>query len=183
MTDRSVPGGIPPGEEGAGKKEESGEERPDRPTQRSLTRRRARRKKVFKGARLVLGGGLSTIDCIVKDISIGGARVKVADVTRLGKSLRLVFPDGEALDADVIRDIGLEFGLKFRPGARPSLAPPSDLAEDIAIELESPWLEGLLTRLAASEAGQDPGMSEAVDDLRDAYARLKMLLDRHVTRY
>jgi hypothetical protein len=146
-------------------------------------RRRAKRKKVFKGARLVLGGGLSTIDCIVKDISIGGARVKVADLTRLGKTLKVVFPDGETLDAEVVHEKGVEYGLQFPSGVRPSMAPPPDLVEDVAAELESPWLESELERLSGCDAGQKPEIVEAVSDLRDAYTRLKMLLQREITHY
>lgn len=146
-------------------------------------RRRGRRKKLFKSARLVMGGGLSTIDCIVKDISVGGARVKVSDLTRPGRTLKLVFPDGEVLEAEVVRDHGVEFGLKFPPGTRPSLAPEANVVEDVLADLESPWLETVLQRLDKSEVGGQSDIKEAADDLRTACTHLKMLLERQLKRY
>lgn len=146
-------------------------------------RRRSKRKKVYKGARLVLGGGASTIDCVVRDISVNGARVKVSDVSRLGGALRLVFPDGETLEAEVVREHGLEYGLDFKGGRRPSLAPPSDPAEAVAMEMDSPWLYGLLDQIGAPDFKASAEVQAAADDLRQAYDHLKMLLGQRIGRY
>jgi len=146
-------------------------------------RRKTRRKKVLKTARLIIGEGRSTVDCIVKDISFGGARVKVGNITQLGRTLRIIFPSGEVLDADVVRENGVEFGLVFKPGARPKLAPPPDVAEGVAIEMESRWLTDLLDRLDASSAATDPEVAAATEELREAYAHLKMILERRRTAY
>lgn len=147
------------------------------------TRRRSRRKKVFKGARLMLGGGLSTVDCIVKDISATGARIKLPDITQIAGTLKLSFPDGETLEADVIRSQGMEMGIRFRGGQRPALAPPPDPLEQVLFELESPWLGQTLDQLAETEAYADPDIVQAARSLHEAYEALKVAIESHVKTY
>ncbi|MBB4286061.1 PilZ domain-containing protein [Roseospira goensis] len=146
-------------------------------------RRKARRKKVFKGARLILGGGLSSVDCIVKDISATGARIKLPDVTQLAGSLSLAFGDGEKLEADIIRSAGVELGIRFRPGQRPTLAPPPDLLETVLFELESPWLGEVLDQLALTDAYHEPEVAEAAGQLREAYEQLRLAIEARVGSY
>jgi len=149
----------------------------------SPTRRRSRRKKVFKGARLVLGGGLSTVDCIVKDISATGARIRLPDITQIAGTLKLSFPDGEVLEADVIRSQGMDMGIRFRGGQRPALAPPPDPLEQVLFDLDSPFLGEVLDQLATTEAFKDPEVAETAQQLRETYDALKAAVETRVGRY
>lgn len=148
-----------------------------------VTRRKARRRRVFKGARLVLGGGLAEVECIVKDVSATGARIRLLDPAQFGGNLRLAFPNGEELDARVMRNSGIELGIRFKPGQRPSLAPPVELIEQVLLDMESSWLGDVLDQLAMTDAIHDPEVGEAAAQLREAYDRLKGLVERHTEDY
>ena len=153
------------------------------PAMHTPTRRRSRRKKVFKGARLVLGGGLSTVDCIVKDISASGARLKLPDITQIAGTLKLSFQDGETLEAEVIRSHGMEMGIRFKGGQRPALAPPPDPLEQVLFDLESPWLGEVLEQLATTEAFREPEVAEIAHQLHETYEALKAAVEARVGKY
>jgi hypothetical protein len=144
------------------------------------TRRGAKRKKVYKSARLVMHGGVSTVDCILRDISRSGARLRLPAAMPVGGSVGLQLPDGETLQADVIRCSGLDVGLRFSKNQVPSLAPPPELIVQILFKLESPWLSEVLTMLESSPAHEEADIREAADDLREAYERLKAVVESHV---
>lgn len=150
------------------------------PASGALTRRGARRKKVYKSARLVMHGGVSTVDCILRDISRSGARLRLPAAMRVGGSVGLQLPDGETLDAEVIRCSGLDVGLRFPANQVPSLAPPPEPIVQILFKLESPWLSEVLTLLESSSAYAEDDIKEAAEDLREAYERLKAAVESHV---
>jgi hypothetical protein len=56
--------------------------------------RRDQRRAIFKGAKIVFHGGYSTAECIVKNISTGGARLKFGDITGIPSRFTLKFDDG-----------------------------------------------------------------------------------------
>ena len=55
--------------------------------------RRDQRRAVFKGAKIVFNGGYSTAECIVKNISTGGARLKFGDITGIPPRFTLKLDD------------------------------------------------------------------------------------------
>jgi PilZ domain len=71
------------------------------------------RSRSFLGAKIVLEGGFSVFDCIVKDISEAGARLKVQNVVSVPDTFRLMISDGRSFDATVkwrrIDSIGVRF--------------------------------------------------------------------------
>jgi len=76
--------------------------------------RRARRHRALLGGKLAFGEGYFTVDCIVRDLSELGARVKVTDGQLLPPQLYfLELRSGEVHEARVVwrrhREIGLEF--------------------------------------------------------------------------
>ena len=153
----------------------------DAPPTDAAARRGARRKRVLKGARLVLGGGMSTIDCAIKDISATGARVRLADVTPLTGHVRLAMPDGEILDAEVTRNVGVEVGLRFLGDRRPSLAPPPDELELVIADLEDLPIDALILRLTSLPEHGDEEVAEATRALRLAKDTLVKSLRSRVT--
>lgn len=71
------------------------------------------RARSFLGAKIVLVGGFSVLDCIVKDISESGARLKLQNTVSVPETFRLLFSDGRSYDATVkwrrIDSIGVKF--------------------------------------------------------------------------
>lgn len=146
-------------------------------------KRGARRKRVLKGARLVLGGGLSTLDCTIKDISATGARVRLADITRISGRLLLAMPDGEMLDAEVIRNVGMEVGLRFCGDTRPSFAPPPDPLEVVIEALDRLPLDELIGKLQSLPVIEDSEVTEAVASVTLSVDRLKKVLRAHIKEW
>lgn len=146
------------------------------PTGAVAPKRGARRKRVLKGARLVLGGGMSTINCTIKDVSATGARVRVSDITQVSGMLQLAMPDGEILDAEVIRNTGLEIGLRFLGDQRPSLAPPPDTLEVVIAELEQLPIDSLVLQITTLPEHDDEEVAEAAQGLRLAADKLTNVL-------
>jgi len=143
-------------------------------------RRGARRKRVLKGARLVLGGGLSTIDCTIKDISATGARIRMMDVTQLSGKLRVAMPDGEMLDAEVIRNTGVELGLRFIGDRRPSFAPPPDALEEVILALDRMPVKALIKQIMGLKEHEDPEVAEATREFATAEDKLANILRARV---
>ena len=71
------------------------------------------RSRAFLGAKIVLDGGFSVFDCIVKDISEAGARLKVQNVVSIPETFKLLISDGRSYDATVkwrrIDSVGVRF--------------------------------------------------------------------------
>lgn len=62
-------------------------------------RRRFERTKVIKAAKIVFGGCETLLDCVVCDLSIGGAGIKVANAANIPNELELTFDAGRTLRA------------------------------------------------------------------------------------
>jgi hypothetical protein len=64
-------------------------------------RRSSLRHHVLRRARIVLRRGYSTIDCVVLDLSAGGARIRVGEWMPLPPSFELRLEDGPSREAEV----------------------------------------------------------------------------------
>lgn len=71
------------------------------------------RARAFLGAKIVLDGGFSVFDCIVRDISEAGARLKVENAVSVPQNFTLLISDGRSFEATVkwrrIDSIGVRF--------------------------------------------------------------------------
>ena len=81
---------------------------------RHENRRAARRNRIFKRARVILGDGYSTVECVVRDVSDNGARITIEDPIAMPGSFSFVFLDKGVVQAAVVRwqrgrNIGIEF--------------------------------------------------------------------------
>lgn len=75
--------------------------------------RKQRRHRVLKGARIVFNGGFSTIDCLVRDLSDTGAKIRVESPIGVPDRFELVLSDGRTWHCRVRwRDL-TEFGAEF----------------------------------------------------------------------
>ncbi|MBB4268038.1 PilZ domain-containing protein [Roseospira visakhapatnamensis] len=143
-------------------------------------RRSAKRRRIVKGAWLVMGDGETTIYCVVRDISATGARVKLSETTQIDGRLRLTLSDGETLDAEVVRHVGEEIGIRFTEGDRPSLAPPPGPLEEllrVVMELE---IEDVLERLDSLGLSQDEAIAQTAEAMHKAHGDLVALLGNKV---
>ncbi|MGA1802074.1 PilZ domain-containing protein [Rhizobium sp. HT1-10] len=71
------------------------------------------RARAFLGAKIVLDGGFSVFDCIVRDISEAGARLKVENAVSVPQNFTLLISDGRSFKATVkwrrIDSLGVRF--------------------------------------------------------------------------
>jgi hypothetical protein len=83
-------------------------------------RRTQQRGRVLKSGKLISGNRSIVIDCAVRDLTSTGARVRVAEITKLPERLELlVQSSGLIYPAEVQWQAGAEFGLMFTgPGQR-----------------------------------------------------------------
>ena len=81
---------------------------------RDVNRRREHRDRVLFRGRIVFGDGFSTIDCVIRDLSLHGARITVQDHAIVPRTLSLSIADTGRVFEAIRRwqrghDIGLEF--------------------------------------------------------------------------
>jgi hypothetical protein len=74
----------------------------------------SQRRRTLIGAKIVLNGGASVMDCIVKDLSDGGARLALDGAIAVPLEFRLVLSDGRVFDCVVrwrrVNMLGVSFG-------------------------------------------------------------------------
>jgi hypothetical protein len=72
------------------------------------------RKRTFLGAKILFNDRRSVIDCLVKDMSEGGARLSLDGVAAIPEDFELSLSDGRAFRCKVrwrrINSIGVSFG-------------------------------------------------------------------------
>ncbi len=71
------------------------------------------RHKAFKGAKLCFNNDMSVIDCTVRDISDGGARLQFGSHFDCPRFVTLRFGDGSVYDCEVRRFANMVMGVKF----------------------------------------------------------------------
>jgi hypothetical protein len=136
-------------------------------------RRSAKRRRVLKGGWLVLDDGTSSVRCFVKDISATGARIEAKDCENIPSGgLKLTLSDGETLEAEVVRRSGLELGVRFVHGVRPSLAPPPDPLELLVDRMEAMGVQEVLDRIEDLGLSKDEDIHGCAQALQDAYMAL-----------
>ncbi len=64
----------------------------------SSDNRLSQRRRTLIGAKIVLNGGASVMDCIVRDLSDGGARLALDGAITAPSEFRLTLSDGRAFD-------------------------------------------------------------------------------------
>lgn len=72
------------------------------------------RRKVLKGASIITNNGSSTINCVIKDISSKGARLKMNEISLLPQQFDVLFiTDGIKRHAKLIWHRSKEIGVEF----------------------------------------------------------------------
>jgi hypothetical protein len=78
-----------------------------------MDKRAFARRRVLKGGRITFNDGRSTIDCTVRDLSDGGAKLRVASVIGVPDHFRLVVTGGEIYECRVVHRKENELGVSF----------------------------------------------------------------------
>jgi hypothetical protein len=76
-------------------------------------RRATKRQRTLIGAKVVFNDMMSTYDCVIRDLSESGARVKLNAPVQVPNSFMLRFSDGRIRQCKVKRRIALELGVEF----------------------------------------------------------------------
>jgi hypothetical protein len=140
-------------------------------------RRREQRTGVIKRAKILFGR--AAIDCVVVDVSEGGARVRTDVVVPIPKRVVLRFSGGGAYVAEVQWALGTEVGFQFD-----GLAPLAEDAASVALSafkaLPANDLDASICLLRAARFFDDPALSKAAEDAEAAYARFKAALTERI---
>jgi hypothetical protein len=84
-----------------------------------MEHRNSQRKRSFIGAKILLNGGASVIDCLIKDLSDGGARLTLDGAPTVPREFDLLFSDGRSFRCTVRWRTMTALGVSF---ARPAEA-------------------------------------------------------------
>jgi hypothetical protein len=77
--------------------------------------RNATRHRTFKGARIAFKDHGAAIDCVVRNLSDGGARLKVESPIGISETFDLVFEDDQSVrSCRVVWRKDTQIGVKFR---------------------------------------------------------------------
>jgi hypothetical protein len=91
----------------------------------SVEQRKAPRKKVLLTAKVVYGGGTHVRDCTVRDISVTGARITLAQPQSIPDAVYLLdLVNRMAYDAEVVSQRAGGCGLKFAKITKLAEVPP-----------------------------------------------------------
>jgi hypothetical protein len=71
------------------------------------------RRRVLKGARIVVNDGFSTFQCTVRNLSEIGAQLRVTSIVGIPDSFQLVLDDKSSFDCTVIWRRETELGVSF----------------------------------------------------------------------
>ncbi len=76
-------------------------------------KRRSARLRTLKGARVVFNNKASTVDCRIRNLSEGGARVQMERTDAVPDAFELRFDDGKSHDCVVRWRTATEMGVEF----------------------------------------------------------------------
>ncbi|MEI2387788.1 PilZ domain-containing protein [Breoghania sp. JC706] len=77
-------------------------------------RRKSHRKRMLQGGKIVYGRSALLIDCLIRDLSEEGARLKVANARDVPDNIRLFNSgDNTLIDAEVVWRSPREVGIRF----------------------------------------------------------------------
>jgi hypothetical protein len=82
----------------------------------SSDQRISKRKRTLLAAKIVFADGASTVDCVIRDRSETGARIRIGSFATLPADFKLLIPGrGEELLAHLVWSHGDEIGVSFPP--------------------------------------------------------------------
>ncbi|WP_375449765.1 PilZ domain-containing protein [uncultured Devosia sp.] len=76
-------------------------------------KRKIARRRVLKGAKIVINDGFSTFACTVRNFSEIGANLRIASIIGIPEQFKLVLDDGQSFNCKVIWRRESELGVSF----------------------------------------------------------------------
>jgi len=149
-----------------------------RPDTTSDSRRRETRTMVIKSAKIAFGQ--SSFDCVVLDVSPGGARFRTHVVVPIPEIVILRFSGGSAYVARVQWARGMEFGLAFESAAPLANDHAASVALSALSALPVDDLEIPIRLLRDARFFDDPVLARAAEEAEGAYARFKVALKQRI---
>jgi hypothetical protein len=109
--------------------------------QKSADQRRAPRLRALMGAKILFNQGNSSLDCLIRDISEGGARLSASQAVTLPDEFELFIPQKNATFRVRMvwrrsEGVGVSFSEELEPEAKPSMEGDAGLRHRIR-ELEA----------------------------------------------
>lgn len=138
------------------------------------SRRREVRTSVIKRGKICFGPSL--LDCIVLDVSPGGARVRMDVMVPLPETVILRFSGGSAFVSRIQWARGHEVGLGFERSAPMVDESSSSVARSAFQALPTDSLDATMRLLRGARFFDDPTLAHAAREAEDAYARFKETL-------
>lgn len=138
------------------------------------SRRREIRTAVIKRAKICFGPSL--IDCVVLDVSPGGARIRMDVMIPLPATVILRFSGGSAFVARLQWARGTEVGFAFERSAPMEDGHASSVAASALKALPAGDLEVSMRLLRGARFFDDPALANAAQEAEAAYARFKVAL-------
>lgn len=140
-------------------------------------RRIARRHRVIKKGQLLFSGGLSA-DCLVRDVSPTGMRLRLSEEEQHPPTLVTVLLNEDRVRGEVAWQVGNEIGIHFKDRTRPELMPDGSPGVDAAKAIAETRPDQVIAELAAKGLLKDPQTAEAAEQWREAVANLIQCLCR-----
>jgi PilZ domain len=102
-------------------------------------RRTSARQKSFLQGRIYFNNRRSSVDCLIRDYSETGARLKFSESVAVPEAIELYIPNKEEMHrARVEWRSGDEMGISFGDAARsPSVAPEAEASGDLAARVQA----------------------------------------------
>jgi hypothetical protein len=139
--------------------------------------RRSPRSRTIKAGQISVGD--LTIDCVVLDVSKGGARIYLRQPAEVPDQVAFKFKQGQSFAARVRWRAGEEIGFELTAADSASVH-ESDAADPLVKALETTNLSEVISLLQERSFSYNPEIMAAASDLHAAYGRLTAALARHV---
>ena len=124
-------------------------------------RRTSARQKSFLQGRVYFNNRRSTVDCLIRDYSETGARLKFSESAAVPEAIELYIPNKEEIHRARVEwrsgnEMGISFGVEVRaPSIAPDAAHPADLAIRMQrLENEVATLKRLVNELRSENRKQ-----------------------------
>ena len=135
-------------------------------------RRASPRRRQYKAAKLVFNDNQSVVDCVVRDISDTGARVRVGGWFDCPERLVMKVSDGVSYSAEVVWFQNHELGLRFHGKANLEMVEKLTSVQGVLDQARALTADGLLRSLATHHHFADDGVKSAADGLAAAHERM-----------
>ena len=138
--------------------------------------RDSRRERRLKAAKVIFNKGQTVVDCVLRDISATGARVRLKDTIDAPKQLVLRVSDGITYSADAMWYQKHDLGLRFHGEAKLELAGKLTSVQAVLDEAKALPVVGLMRTLSIYHDFSDSDLKKAEEELTAANERMIELL-------